>query len=64
MKQKLGSRKLWAAIVWAVITLIEQLANTSLTTQEIGAQAAPFLAYIFGESFADAFRRQNGPPKP
>ena len=61
MKQKLSSRKLWAAVIWAVITLAEQLGNTGLTNQEIAAQAAPFLAYIFGEAFADAFRRKSGP---
>ena len=58
MNGKLGSRKLWAAAIAAVMVFVEQMFGVELSQTEWAAQLAPFLAYIGGESLADAFRRK------
>lgn len=63
LKQKLTSRKLWAAIIAAVITVITGLFSEELTpeTVELTSKAVVALCvYIFGESIVDV-ARQLGP---
>ena len=55
---KLTSRKFLMAVVGAVLILVEELAGVKLDPEYVVAQMAPFVAYILGEGFADAFRKK------
>ncbi len=54
MKQKLASRKLWAAIVTAVVMLVTAIWGVELDTEQVLAVIIPIVAYIFGEAWVDA----------
>jgi hypothetical protein len=54
MKQKLASRKLWAAILTAVAMLVTALTGVDLDTEQVLAVTLPIVAYIFGEAWVDA----------
>lgn len=54
MNKKLTSRKLWMALIPAVLIFVENLLGVELDKEYIVAQLAPFIAYILGESYVDA----------
>lgn len=51
---KLKSRKLWMAIIPAVLIVVEELAGLDLNSKELAAQIVPFVMYILGESYNDS----------
>ena len=60
-KQKLSSRKFWAAVVGFVTALLTAFGVGELTNGQIAAvisAAGVLVAYIFGESFVDASRAE------
>jgi adenine/guanine phosphoribosyltransferase-like PRPP-binding protein len=61
-KQKLTSRKFWAAIL-AVAAAMMALLKTDAVTQEevlaLGWAVAALIAYILGEGLVDAVRQKN-----
>ncbi len=59
MKQKLASRKLWAAIITAGAMLITALTGFELDLDQILAVVLPIMAYIFGEAWVDAKKSQQ-----
>lgn len=59
LKEKLSSRKLWAALTAAGIALAAALAGDALTPEVVDAlqcAAAAAIAYIFGEGAVDTAR--------
>lgn len=63
LKQKLTSRKLWAAVVAAAITIVTGLFSEELTPEAVSLISKAVMAlcvYIFGESIVDV-ARQLGP---
>lgn len=59
LKQKLSSRKLWAAIIAGVASLVAALCGESLTPEIVGALdcvVTASIAYIFGEGAVDIAR--------
>lgn len=63
-KQKLTSRKLWAALVGVVVGLAAAFGiegNEYAEVAGIVTSAVSVMAYIFGESAVDAAREQNKP---
>lgn len=63
LRQKLSSRKLWAAILTAGVSLAAVFLGDSLTPEIVSAlkcAAAAAIAYIFGESTVDAAREKKG----
>lgn len=65
-KQKLTSRKLWAAIVGVVVGLAAAFGidgNEYAEVAGIVTSAVSVMAYIFGESAVDAARENNQPDK-
>lgn len=61
-KQKLSSRKFWAAVVGFVTALLTAFGVGELTNGQIAAvisAAGVLVAYIFGESFVDASRAET-----
>ncbi len=61
-KQKLSSRKLWAALVGVVVGLAAALGieeNDFAQIAGVVTSAASVLAYIFGETKVDAARLEN-----
>ena len=62
-KQKLTSRKFWAAVVGFVTTLLVAFGYNQLQIEQVAAiitAAATLIAYIIGEGVVDA-RRACGP---
>lgn len=60
LKQKLSSRKLWAAIAAAVLCIVTAVMGESMTAE--AAQLVQYavnamVAYIFGETAVDIFRQ-------
>ena len=61
-KQKLVSRKFWAALVGFVTTLLVAFGVPDLQIEQVAAvitAAATLIAYIIGEGLADAKRAEN-----
>ena len=57
MRNKLASRKLWAAVITAVAMLVTTLTGVELEIEQVLAVTLPVIAYIFGEAWADSTRR-------
>ena len=57
MKTKLASRKLWAAIITAVVMLVTALTGVDLDIDQVLAIILPIVAYIFGEAWVDAKKK-------
>ena len=57
MKQKLASRKLWAAILTAVAMLVTALTGVELDIEQVLAVTLPIVAYILGEAWVDARKK-------
>lgn len=58
-KQKLSSRKLWAAVIAAAVTILTALFKAELTPDTvdlIGKGVIALCVYIFGEGIVDAAR--------
>ena len=58
-KQKLSSRKFWAAIVGFVTTVLTALNVNNLTVEQVAAiitACGTLMVYILGESIVDARR--------
>ena len=61
-KQKLTSRKVWAALAGFVTSILVALNYNELTIQQITAiisAAGILIAYILGESYVDANRKDD-----
>ena len=61
-KQKLSSRKFWAALAGFVTALLVALNYNELTIQQVTAiisAAGILVAYILGESYVDANRKDD-----
>jgi hypothetical protein len=56
MKQKLGSRKLWVAIITAAAMLVTAVTGVDLDIDQVLAVTLPIMAYILGEAWVDARR--------
>ena len=59
LKQKLSSRKLWAAIIAVVVVLLAMLLGDTLTPEIVAALECVIgaaVAYIFGEGAVDIAR--------
>ena len=59
LKQKLSSRKLWAAIIAVIVVLAVILLGEDLTPETVAAQecvVGAAMAYIFGEGAVDVAR--------
>ena len=56
MKQKLGSRKLWVAVITAVAMLVTAVTGVDLDMEQVLAVTLPIMAYILGEAWVDARR--------
>lgn len=59
IKQKLSSRKLWAAVAAAVITILTAIFKDDITSETaalIGQGVIALCCYIFGEGIVDAAR--------
>ena len=59
LKQKLSSRKLWAAIIAALVVLLTVLCGEDLTPEVVAALecvVGAAVAYIFGEGAVDIAR--------
>lgn len=57
LKQKLTSRKFWAAVLAAALSVIAAVFADELgasVTDALGSGVAALIAYIFGESAVDA----------
>ena len=64
-KQKLSSRKLWCALISAVLGVVIALCGDSMDAETVGMIEKgiyAMIAYIFGESVVDAVR-VNGDAK-
>lgn len=64
-KQKLSSRKFWAALLGFVSTLIVSLGCSEMTAERVGAiitAVATLSVYILGESAVDSSNTTNTPP--
>jgi len=62
-KQKLTSRKFWAAIIGFVTAILVAFGVSDLTIEQIVAlitAASTLIAYIIGEGMVDAARIQKG----
>lgn len=60
LKQKLSSRKLWAAVIAAALCVISAIMGEEITPESvelIHAAVLAAVAYIFGESAVDVFRQ-------
>lgn len=60
LKQKLGSRKLWAAIAAAAICVVSAVMGEELTPEYVEIlhyAVTACVAYIFGESAVDVLRQ-------
>ena len=55
-KQKLTSRKFWAAVVTFVTTVLVAFGVPDLTIEQVTAAGASMIAYIIGEGLVDAAR--------
>ncbi len=55
-KRKLMSRKLWLAIVAALIPILNEHFGWQIPTDALLAVLAPILAYILGEAYVDGQR--------
>ena len=63
LKQKLSSRKLWAAIVGVIVGLASAFGiaeNEYAQVAGVVTSAVSIFAYIFGESAVDASREKYG----
>lgn len=63
LKQKLSSRKLWAAIVGVVVGMAAAFGLDSSEYAQVAGivtSAASVIVYIFGESSVDAARQKYG----
>ena len=61
-KQKLTSRKFWAAVVTFVTALLAAFGVSDITVGQVTAvitASAAMIAYIIGEGFVDAARLQS-----
>ncbi|MGN1121129.1 MAG: hypothetical protein ACI4RV_02100 [Eubacteriales bacterium] len=61
-KQKLTSRKFWAAVVTFVTAMLAAFGVSDITVGQVTAvitAAAAMIAYIIGEGFVDAARLQR-----
>ena len=56
MKQKLGSRKLWVAIITALAMLVTAVTGVDLDIDQVLAVTLPVMAYILGEAWVDVRR--------
>jgi uncharacterized membrane protein len=64
-KQKLTSRKFWAAVVGFVTALLFAFNVPEPTVEQVIAvitACAALIAYIIGEGMVDAARENNNPP--
>lgn len=64
-KQKLTSRKFWAAVIGFVTSVLVAFNVPEMTIQQITAvitACATLIAYIIGESIVDAAKIKKGPP--
>lgn len=64
-KQKLSSRKFWAAIIGFVTAILAALGISDLTIQQVIAiitAVSALIAYIVSEGRADAERAKRGTP--
>ena len=64
-KQKLTSRKFWAAVIGFVTALLTAFNVDSLTIEQVTAiisATAVLIAYIIGEGLVDSARVKNGEP--
>ncbi len=60
LKQKLGSRKLWAAVAAAVICVVSAVMGDEITPEYVELlhyAVTACIAYIFGESAVDVLRQ-------
>ena len=60
LKQKLGSRKLWAAVAAAVICVVSAVMGDEITQEYVDLlhyAVTACIAYIFGESAVDVLRQ-------
>lgn len=60
LRQKLGSRKLWAAVAAAVICIVSALMGEEITPEYVEIlryAVTACVAYIFGESAVDIMRQ-------
>ena len=60
LKQKLGSRKLWAAVAAAVICVVSAVMGEEITPEYVDLMhyaVTACIAYIFGESAVDVLRQ-------
>lgn len=60
LKQKLGSRKLWAAVAAAVICVVSAVMGDEITPEYVDLlhyAVTACIAYIFGESAVDVLRQ-------
>ena len=60
LKQKLGSRKLWAAVAAAVICVVSAVMGEEITPEYVDLlhyAVTACIAYIFGESAVDVLRQ-------
>ena len=60
LKQKLGSRKLWAAVDAAVICVVSAVMGDEITPEYVDLlhyAVTACIAYIFGESAVDVLRQ-------
>lgn len=61
-KQKLTSRKFWAAVIGFVTAILVAFGVDELTIEQVTALitgAAMLIAYIFGEGMVDAAREKR-----
>ena len=59
LKQTLGSRKLWAALIAAALAVLTALLGEEMTPEIVGAlrcAVTALVAYIFGEGAVDVAR--------
>lgn len=65
-KQKLTSRKFWAAVIGFITALAVALGWDKITTEQvvgIVTAASTLIAYIIGEGMVDAARAKNQTPE-
>ena len=63
LKQKLSSRKLWAALLSAVLCVVAAICGDELTPEVVSVikyAVAAGIAYIFGEGIVDVARQIFG----
>jgi len=64
-KQKLTSRKFWAAVIGFVSAMLAAFGAGDLTTEQVIAvmtAISTLIAYIIGEGLTDAARAKRGNP--